>query len=186
MNEKREKKIKKEHILITIMIVILFSIYFFQRIKHPYGNDKESIIRMIKSIEGYENGTVKILDIKDIKNNRIVGFLTNNNPAYIQFIKNSEGNYEWKNIERQDGESFASFPINIVKNGSTILKFLIITNQENEIAKMELGVNEHIIKKEINVHQNSSTWIDLPKPKDNSYTFTYKYFDKNGKPIVEH
>jgi hypothetical protein len=137
---------------------------------------------VIKSIQGYENGTVEILDIKDFKNLRIAGFLYNNYPAYIEFTKNSGGNYEWRHIQRE-GDSFASFPINIGNGTATLVKFMIITNRDNEIAKLELGVNGQVISEGFKMHQNSVTWIDLPKAKDHSYTFTYKYFDNNGNPI---
>jgi hypothetical protein len=177
-------KLRYIYILLTIIIIALFSITIFNRINHPYGNDRESIIKVIRSIDGYQNGTVEILDIKDIKNTRIAALLYNHHPAYMEFIKNSSGNYEWRHIEK-DEESLAPFSINIRTGSSKIVKFLIITNQENQIAKLELGVNDQIISQTFDVGKNSAVWLNLPESRDHSYRFSYKYFDKEGNPIAD-
>lgn len=53
-------------ILTIILLISIFVIYFSDSINKPYGNDKESIEKVIKSIEGYENESIEILVIKNI------------------------------------------------------------------------------------------------------------------------
>lgn len=171
------------YILIAVILITMIVTYFSNSSNKLYGNDKESIQEVIKSIEGYEDESVEILEIKDINDARIVGFLSNNNPAYIQFSKNQKGNYEWRNIEKQAGQSFTTFLIHKSKDESHNLKFMIVTNQENNIAKMELEVNKQVIEQEFSVNQKSVTWIDIPK--DNTLVFKYKYYDKDGILLSE-
>ena len=65
-------------------------IFIFSDAKREYGNDEESILKVIRSIDGYNSQSIRILEIKDIKNERVVPFLINNDSGYIQFAKNKE------------------------------------------------------------------------------------------------
>lgn len=168
----------------TILILIALLVYFTSdRSNKPYGNDEESIKKVITSIEGYENDSIEILEIKDINDIRVVGFLIDNNPAYIQFTKNQKGNYEWKHIEKNSNQSFASFLVRQSKDISNAMSFMIVTNPANDIAKMRLQVNEQEILQNFNIHEKSVAWIDLPDSKDGSYAFDYKYYDNEGNLI---
>lgn len=180
-------RFSKKQIIITIIIItICFTYYLFSK-QQLYGNDKKSIEQVINSIEGYENETIEILGMKDIKNDRVVAFLSNNSPAYIQFSKNHNGDYKWRHIEKHSDTSFTPFLINIDNGDTKILKFMVVANQENNIAKMQLGVNDQVIEQEFSVNRNFVYWIDLPVSdlKDKSYTFTYKYFDNEGNRISD-
>ncbi|MDQ0878867.1 hypothetical protein QFZ77_007526 [Paenibacillus sp. V4I3] len=178
-------KKKIVYVLIASIIIAVIVIYFSNSTNKLYGNDKESILKVIKSIEGYENESVEILEIKDFNDARVVVFLSNNNPAYIHFSKNPKGNYEWRNIEKHAGQSFSTFLIHfhISDDESSNSKFVIVTNQENNIAKMELEVNKQVIEQEFSVNQKSVTWIDLPK--DDTLEFKYKYYDRNGNLLSD-
>jgi hypothetical protein len=177
--------LKKNSIVYSLTVIIFITIFviYLSDSNKLYGNDKESIEKVIKSIEGYENESIEILEIKDIHDDRVVGFLSNNNPAYIQFFRNKKGNYEWRHIEKSASQSFASNIIHVSNHESKALKFMIITNQKNNIAKIELGVNEQVIEQEFSVNQKSVTWIDLPESNGETYTFKYKYYDKDGNLI---
>ncbi|MCI2256181.1 hypothetical protein L2D08_17685 [Domibacillus sp. PGB-M46] len=175
------KKISKVNLLTAVILITIFVFYISDSIGKPYGNDKESIEKVIQSIEGYENESIDILEIKDIYNERVVAFLSNNNPGYIQFYRNKKGDYKWKHIEKSEGQSFAPYLIHVSNEESNVLKFMIVTNQENNIAKIELDVNKQAIKQEFKVNQNSVSWIDLPAGK--TLTYKYKYFDKDGNII---
>lgn len=177
--------LKKNSMIIAIIIIlIVISVIFsLESSKKLYGNDKESIEKVITSIEGYENETIEILEIKDISDVRVVGFLSNNNPAYVQFFKNQKGNYEWSHIEKSENQSFATYLIQESTNRAKFSKFMIVTNQANDIAKMQLGINEQVIEQEFSVNQKSVTWIDLPESQGDTYTFKYKYYDKEGNLI---
>ncbi|MDQ0888874.1 hypothetical protein QFZ81_003962 [Paenibacillus sp. V4I9] len=177
------KKNKIVYVVIAVILIAMFVIYFSKSTNKLYGNDKESIQKVIKSIDGYKDESVEILEIKDINDARVVGFLSNNNPACIQFTKNQKGNYEWRNIEKHAGQSFSTFLIHISDDESRNSKFMIVTNQENNIAKMELEVNKQVIVQEFSVNQKLVTWIDLPK--DDTLEFNYKYYDKVGNLLSD-
>lgn len=169
------------YIAVATVIIVIIGLYFINGANKLYGNDKQSIVKVIKSIEGYENQSIKIIEIKDIYDDRIVGFLANNNPAYIQFSKNQKGNYVWNHIESSAGQSFASFLINVKSDKAKILKFMVVTTGDNDIAQWLLDVNGKVIETDFRVKQNSVVWIDLPEAK--THTFEYKYFDENGNEI---
>ncbi|OXM16530.1 hypothetical protein [Paenibacillus herberti] len=174
---------KKLYISFIIVLIALFTFFYLDKPKKLYGNDEESIKEVITSIKDYENEFIEILEIKDIYDLRVVGFLSNNSPAYIQFNKNQKGNYEWNKAAKSLNQSFATFPINELNNGAELMDFMIVTNQDNDISKMELNVNEQVIQQEFDVNEKSVTWIDLPASKDEQYEFRYKYYDKDGKEI---
>jgi hypothetical protein len=47
-----------------------------------YGNDQASIEQVIQSTEVYKNDSIEILEINDINDDRVVGFLFNHNGDY--------------------------------------------------------------------------------------------------------
>ncbi len=168
----------------VLLLFLVVGIFYSNSLQKPYGNDEESIIEVIRTIEGYNDGVIEILEVKDIEDSRIAGFLTNNSPAYILFKKNSKGNYEWASLEKKEGESFASFTIKIP--GEPLdLRLMVITTVENEIARIELDVNERVIDQEFSVNERMVTWIPISTPNEKNYTFTFKYFDENDNSIVE-
>ncbi|RKD24351.1 hypothetical protein BEP19_08125 [Ammoniphilus oxalaticus] len=166
-------------IVSALVIALLVGLYVTNKEQPLYGNDHDSIAQVIQSIEGYQ-GIIEIIHIEDIADERYVAFLTNNIPAYIQFEKDKDGNYLWRHIEKRE-DSFASFiiPTWIEKPP----KLLIVANLDNDIAAIEVQVNEHVMKRDIPVNQLFATVIDLPKADGGSYKFEYNYFDQNGDPI---
>ncbi|GGM40931.1 hypothetical protein GCM10011351_28940 [Paraliobacillus quinghaiensis] len=71
------KEKNKAYVLTVVILIAIFIFYFFDNIGKTYGNDKESIEKVIQSIEGYENESIDILEIKDIYDERLVAFLSN-------------------------------------------------------------------------------------------------------------
>ncbi|WP_423800797.1 hypothetical protein [Neobacillus sp. SAB-20_R2A] len=176
-------KNKKILSVVLVIIVLILITFILKATKKEYGNDEESILKVIRSIDGYNSRSIQILEIKDIKKERVVPFLLNNNPGYIQFTKNNRGNYEWNHIEKRENQSFSSFLVHLQGEELPNLKFLFVTNEHNEIAKVELDVNGQVFKQEFKVHESSAAWIDLPKHKSAEYK--YKYYDENGNLIDE-
>src|SRR5690554_1004063 len=150
---------KKIPFVVLAVVVIALMIFIFSDAKREYGNGEESIIKVIRSIDGYNYPSIKILEIKDIKNERIVPFLINNSSGYIQFTKNKRGNFEWKHIEKVENQSFASYLVHLQGEELPNLKFLFVANENNEVAKVEVDVNGQVFKKEFKVHENSVAWI---------------------------
>ncbi|MFE7061987.1 hypothetical protein ACFVAD_07530 [Sutcliffiella sp. NPDC057660] len=156
-----------------ILVVAILSFYF-NGTKQFYGNDEASIVKVINSIEGYEHKSIEILEIKDFNDLRIVAFLANNKPGCIEFTENKKGNYIWRNIEVKENETFSSFHI-------SPRKMMFVTNNENEIAKMQVDINEQNFEREFIPNKATVTWADLPQTDNNEYTFrNYKYYDKDG------
>ncbi|WP_417899696.1 hypothetical protein ABN702_05240 [Bacillus haimaensis] len=160
-------------VTIGILVVAILTFYF-NGTKQLYGNDEASIVKVINSIEGYEHKSIEILEIKDFDDFRIVGFLANNRPGCIEFTENKKGNYIWRNIEVKENETFSSFHI-------SPRKMMFVTNNENEIAKMQVDINEQKFEREFIPNKATVTWADLPQTDNNEYTFrNYKYYDKDG------
>jgi hypothetical protein len=172
---------KKIMIIITVLILVLVASYYFYNSKKLYGNDQASIVKVINSIDNYKNKEIEILEIKDFKDVRIVGFLSNSNPSYIEFNKNKKGNYVWRHIESHSDESFSTF---LPLMGNT--KMMFVTNHENEIAKMQVDVNGTSLEQNFIPYEAAVSWMDLPEAKGHSYEYrNYKFYDQNGDLIKE-
>lgn len=170
--------------LVALVIGFIFLAFnFFNSSFYVNGNDEESIVQTIQSLDMYENTSIEIIDIKDVGDERLVAFLSNNLPAYIHFIKDKYGNYKWISAEKREGSlSHFLIPLSNRMDNYTNLFVLTIANYDNEISKMELLANQHIFVEEFAIYENSATWTELPKEEKN-FSFDYKYYDKNGKLI---
>ena len=161
-------------------MLFLATCYHFYNSKELYGNDKDSIIHVIKSIDDYKNKEIEILEINDFDDVRIVGFLSNNNPSYIEFDKNKKGNFTWRHIESHNNESFSMF----LPLGTS--KMMFVTNYENKISKMQVDINEKTLEQNFTPNQATVTWVDLLQTNKNTYEYrNYKYYDENGNLIKE-
>ena len=172
---------KRIGIIVAVLILGIVASYYFYHSKEIYGNDKASIVMVIKSIDGYQDKEIEILEIKDFKDVRIASFLSNSSPSYIEFNKNKKGNYKWRHIESHQNESFSMF-LPLMGNR----KAMFVTNHENEIAKMQVDVNGTTLEQNFTPYQASVSWMDLPNTNENSYEYrNYKYYDENGDLIKE-
>lgn len=159
-----------------------FLIYHFNNTL--YGNDKESIVKVIKSINGYGDKPIEILGIKDFNDVRIVGFLYNDRPAYIEFYKNKRGNYKWRHIEVRYDETLSSFFLVLHNNISP--KLMYVSSHQNKITKMQVEVNGQKVEQQFPPNKASITWVDLPQTDKNGYTFrNYKFYDVEGNLIKD-
>lgn len=171
---------------IFILIVLLFILYLF--IKPTFfanGNNKDNIIRVIHSLDGYENKkSIKILKIIDDKNERIVPFLYNNSPSYIHFKKNKLGTYKLVHSETHSNENLSIFTIKL-----WIDRILVVSNDENNIAKIVIKANgKKIIEDEVNVEKKSASFYKikkLPKQIDHGYELEYELYDIKGNRISQ-
>ncbi|MEA3424474.1 MAG: hypothetical protein U9Q80_11850 [Bacillota bacterium] len=118
--------------------------------------------------------------MKDFGDDRIVGFLSDETPAYIEFSKNDEGNYIFVYSEMYTNNSFSTFIIHFNDSDSIAV---VIKNRYNNIAKLELSVNSQVIEQEFNVNQDSLTWIELPHCSNSHRRYDYRYYDINGMLI---
>lgn len=172
---------RNKWIIVSTVIVLSFISYYLYSTKELYGNDDESIVKVIKSIEGYEDMEIELLGINDFKDDRIVGFLADNSPSYIEFNKDNKGNYVWRHIESSKN---ASFGIYLLLKGDP--KMMFVTNYDNEIARMQVEVNGSTLEQTFTPYQATVRFLGLPKTNQNSYEYrNYKYYDADGNLIRE-
>jgi hypothetical protein len=172
---------RKITILIAAVLILVASYAWYQSTK-VYGNDKESIIKVIKSVEGYEDKDIHVVQINDFEDVRIAGFLANHSPSYIEFAKNNKGNYVWQHIESNQNEALSMF-----LPGRGIEKIMFVANGENDVAKMTVDINGETVEQTFPPHEPSVTWVDLPESKRDGYGYrNYKYYDENGDLIEEY
>lgn len=166
---------RRKQLFVTLgILVVAILTFYFNGTKQLYGNDEASIIKVINSIEGYEHKSIEILEIKDFNEQRIAAFLANNRPGCIELIEDKKGNYIWRYIEVNENEEFSTFHI-------SPRKMIFVTNNENEIAKMQVDINGRKFEREFILNKATVTWADLPQIDNNEYTFrNYRYYDKDG------
>ncbi|WP_377890272.1 hypothetical protein [Alkalihalobacillus sp. R86527] len=158
---------------------LIFALTFYMNRSEPvYGNNKDSIVQVIQAIEGYEDKKIELLKVKDFDDVRVAGFLSNDQPSYITFQKNEEGNYVWNYIEFREDESFSMF-LPLVGSEK---KILFITNRKNEIAEIQVDINGNTLKQEFPSQEATVTSVDLPESDDYEFR-NYTYFDEEGKEI---
>lgn len=168
------KKRSLTFFIILVILVVNFSIYHFNNTL--YGNDKESIVKVIKSIKGYGDKPIVILGIKDFDDVRIVGFLYNDSPAYIEFYKNTFGNYKWSSIEVRHDETLSGFLPYLPNNIRS--KLMYVSNYDNKITKIQVDINGQLVEQKFLPNKASITWVDFPQTDKNDYTFqNYKFHD---------
>lgn len=173
---------KRNALILLSFITIVLTIYLLNYEKELYGNDKESIVKLIHSIEGYEKYSINILEIIDSEDVRIVAFLASNNPAYMRLEKNEDGNYYWNSIQVARNEDFENFIPDLPRGEQP--RFMIVKNQQSDIVKMEVDVNREKVQKTFNIDQPSVSWLVFPETDKSHFTFrNYKYYDKNGELI---
>lgn len=178
----------KRESVYPIVAVILFATYVLYHgmnnsKQHFYGNNEEMIIETIHSIKGYENQAVVVLKKSDISDTRVVGILTDDHPGYITFKRNKRGDYEWNQIQMSVDGSTLGFYLPDMDQGQK-RKILIVTNQNNDIAKLSVTINGQLMEQAIRPMQNNVIWIDLPKSDSGEYRFDdYRYYDNSNQQI---
>jgi len=146
---------KRNALILLSLITIGLVIYLLNYEKVIYGNDKESIVKLI---------------------------LASNSPAYMRLERNEDGNYYWTSIQVARNENFHKVIPDLPSVEQP--RFMIVKNQQSDIAKMEVDVNREKVHKTFKVDQPSVSWLVLPETDKSHYTFrNYKYYDKNGELI---
>ncbi|NOU75326.1 hypothetical protein GC098_28740 [Paenibacillus sp. LMG 31458] len=176
------KKGKLTFFTLTILVLLLigFLAFYFIDNHQLYGNDRDSIVKVIKSIKGYENKSIEILEVKDFNDLRVVGFLSDNSPGYIQFRKNKDDNFVWNYVQVRDDETFSSFIPDHLR------MFMFVANNENEIAKMQVSIIGQKFEQKFIPYRATVAWVDFPETDNSQYEFrNYKYYDKDGNLIKE-
>lgn len=180
------KKKSGVYLAVALIILMIVVVYFISRPAGLYGNDQESIEKILESDQVYQNTEIEILEIKDIYNRRVVAFLSDQDPAYAEFRKDEKGNYLLSKFQDRNGEALSSFLIQEFEDQDEVhaASMLYIANQDNTISKLELTVNEdQVFEREFEVNQKAVEWIELPE--SNEFQFKYRYYDENGKPLNE-
>ncbi|UJF33455.1 hypothetical protein [Paenibacillus hexagrammi] len=174
---------KRTFLVITLaMLVLLIGCLAWYRNKstHLYGNDQDSIVKVIHAIHGYEDAAIEILEVRDFDDQRVVGFLSNHRPGCIQFRKNSDGDFDWSFIQVRNNETFSYFI------PDHLPMFMLVASPENEIAKIQVRINGQKLEQHVIPHKAAVAWIDFPESEDHHYEFRdYTYYDKDGNLMKE-
>ena len=192
-NFKLEKKSKAKFLFIlgTFSIVLsVISITFFSvySSKEIYGNDKESIVRSIKSNEIIENkNDLEIADIVDVDEDmRIVGFFSNGGTGVATFIKNKSNNYVMKQIDIHENTMTTYF--NIVNRDTDEIKFVVVSNWSSLDKIVVKNNGKYKESKENLINKMSVSVFDynLPEPDSNSSAsipIEVSFLGVNGGPV---
>ncbi|MFD2614151.1 hypothetical protein [Paenibacillus gansuensis] len=79
-----------------------------------------------------------------------------------------------------DDETFSSFIPDHLR------MFMFVTNNQNEIAKMQVIINGWKLEQMFIPYKASVAWVDFPETDNSLYEFqNYKYYDKDGNLIKE-
>ncbi|WP_435921446.1 hypothetical protein [Paenibacillus sp. DYY-L-2] len=173
----------KKYFIAIVLVLVTFLVLLFNSSKQQYyGNNEELIEKVIHTIDGYEHRSISVLEVKDINETRIVGILADNLPGYIEFKRNNKGNYEWIHIEVTNEGTLGFYLPDM--NKASNRKIMIVTNQDNQIAKISVEINNQLVEKSIKPIQSSVTWIDLPQTNNDEYRFdNYQYYDQNDQVV---
>lgn len=177
---------QNKKLLIAATAIFLLAIYmtYFSNAEEyggPHGNDEDSILQVIRSIDTHRHHDIELLEIIDIDDVRIVGFLGDGNPAYIRFYKNTNGDYLW-NSSATMSQSLSTFVVTL-RDGNAGSILLLISNHQNPVAKVEVKVNRHTLEQELAVNEASVNWFDLSEVEGNYIRFDYTFYDENGNVI---
>lgn len=181
----KNMKVRFGIVVLAVGIFLLSAVIIFNHDRKDtviYGNDQASIIEAIQSTKGSEASEIEIVDITDIDDNRIVGFYLDNEPGYVQFTKNEDGNYKQVAMQTGGNLNLEAFLIRALPKTDHPPMFMIITSEENKVAELELGVNDEVIHQEIQTGQQAVHWIELADT--DKHRFAYKYFDEDGEQIT--
>lgn len=178
-------KLLKNKKLLVIVLLVMGAVLYFAVPRTLYGNDEESVVKVIRKVEGDKDLTaiIELVEIKDFGEHRVVSFLYDNTPAYAHFIKNSIGNYRWVYVEKSGGVSLAQFMVNRIRGGDDAPVMLFVANGDNEVAKIQVIVNGEVLETEITPHTMDVAWVEIPGTNEKSYRFDYVYYDEEGNRI---
>ena len=181
--------LKNKKLLVIAILAVSVILYFVIPWSKPlYGNDEESIIKVIRSIEGYgaESAIIEILDITDVREHRIVSLLFNQSPAYAGFTRNDKGDYRWSYFEVRKDESLSQFTTHVLDEDGAPQKMLYVANEDNKIAEIRMTVNGEVVEIDIRPNAKDVVWVELPRAEEKTYRFDYAYFDEEGNEIEQH
>jgi len=167
---------QKIGIILCLIILCIYSYQFMTKDSdsHIYGDDKESIVKAIQLIEQDKSKEeIEILKIIDIKNDRIVAYLYKNGPGFIQFTKKLSGNYLVTDNSNGSDNPLEPYVLDIDSDAS-IQMLLLVNNEDNNISKVKLNVNNQTIEKQIKVGQKSFSISKIPKSNNDNYDFKYE------------
>lgn len=171
---KIEGKMKKKILLLVAVIAICgLIVTYWVNHRTIYGNDTESIIKVIESIDLYENSTINIIDMKDYGQYRIVAFLSNQNPSYIQFRKDEKGRYKYQCSETHSQESLSSFHIQLFNGDEFDVFVLHIKNLYCDVPGLSFKANEDIYEVAFKEPAEEAQWTKLKKSPDGGYQFEW-------------
>jgi hypothetical protein len=157
---------------ICVIAVLLIALFFLEKNKEVYGNDVESIIQVINSIDLYEDTNIEIIDIFDQDKSRIVSFLSNGNPAFIEFKDKGNNKYKYQCSEVDRSDKFNSFFISIFGENSSH-NYVLSINGYSDLIRLKFKANNDIYEVGFEKDVPAAKWTKLKPSSDNSYSFEW-------------
>lgn len=177
---------KLKTVKIGTVVIIFISMFLLGSLIYQfvplYGNNIDSIKKVIA--RNYD--VVSLVDVKDIQNYRIVGFVsTNQRLGYAVFHKNSFHNYQWE-VERvaEAPSGIYSFsellPEYKDSDGKMQSAHIIVSNSPN-LAKVKRFENkQYMDEKDVG---SCPSMVVMDYDTQDSSKITLNYYDEGGNEI---
>jgi hypothetical protein len=174
-------------ILVAVSIIFL-SGYLINSNRQIYGNNRESIVKSIKSNSVIEDkNDFAIADIVDVDaNTRIVGFFSSGGTGVAAFIKNKNNNYEMKRIYIHENTMTDYF--HMINSDPDDMKFVVVSNGDG-LDKIVVKTNgKHMESRDNLINKLSVSVFDYSLPANESQSsasipIEARFLDVNGNPF---
>lgn len=181
----------KNKVLIAFLLIISICgiIFYTNQTKEIYGNDETSILQWIKDYDNRlkdADPNITIAGIQDTGDVRIIGYLKTNSVGMIAYYKNSDNNYEMYDNMRIGTNETSTFLANSAFQGNDKMKFVVVSNGNDELTRIELTINEKYKEsKQIPLNKPSVIVFDLNLPEEEykSMSFDCQFFDSDENEI---
>jgi len=159
--------------LFTLIITVsLLAIFISTTNKRIYGNDAESIVEVINSIDLYEGKSIHLLEIYDFDDDRVVTFLSDSSPSIIEFYKNDKGNYTGPRSQTRHYENLSPFIVGSIGKDDEVFVFSV----KNHYSKTDIftfSANKELYTVDFSVGHPNSQYTKLKESQDNGYAFKW-------------
>ncbi len=163
------KNLRKYIVLAAVIILAAVGLFTYLREKPLYGNDPDSIIEVLNANDLYQGTTLELLGIKDFDDDRIVAFLSDDNPSVGEFKKDDKGNYIFVYSETQDKESIYRDIIGGLGEDGSVAIVVSIKNQYSDIMDFSLKANEETYNVNFSSDGAQVQWTQLKTSNDRRY-----------------
>lgn len=175
---------KKNSIKVLIIMGILLVAYFVYINREIYGNDNESIIKVIQRKKYSDNKDIIIVGVEEVDDFKIAGFFTSGYPGVAIFEKNNKNNFclksiKWENQIDNSPGSAASF---IIDYGIDNKAYIVISNGY-EIVTTSLMLNDkYMYSEKMPLNEPSMVIFNIDNNIKGEFA-KFEAYDMNGEVV---